>query len=338
MLNISETVRGHTIQLKKLSQLRHSCEIPQTMLFSGISGIGKKLISNLFLKSLICQSVDLTPCNSCRLCTLVDSGTYPDFITITTNEKGKIPIGNEEKKETGSIRWLIDRLSKKAMTGIYAALIDDIDKASEEAQNALLKTIEEPSENTHIILISSNKSRILPTILSRCFEIKFYPLKISDIKAIIKDKEISESNADFIAAISGGSLEFAQLLKNEKILTEIFTLCKDITAFSLGKDIFNNSMKTIKSLMPFDTMLDIIINIYRANLLLLYNTEDNIFDTKKDAGPLQNQFYKDIYINDSTKISSIIKILLAIKKGQRHNLNIAYALKGMLYQYLNKTL
>lgn len=338
MLNINDNIRGHSSQIKKLSLLRQSHEIPQTMLFSGISGIGKKIISNIFLKSLICNTDESSPCNSCRKCMLIDSGTYPDFITISPNEKGKIPIGSEEKKEIGSIRWLIDRLSKKAVTGTYAALIDGIDKASEEAQNALLKTIEEPSENTYIILISSNRSKILRTILSRCIEIKFYPLHESDIKSVIQDKQVSENDTGFIAAISGGSLEIAQLLTNDKIVSEIMALCKDITTFAMGKDLFNNSFKTLKSIVNVDTVLDIIINIYRINLLMIYNTDNSIMDKSNNADSLQNQFFKNIFINESKKISSIIKILLAMKKGQNHNLNIAYALKGMLYQHLNKSI
>lgn len=325
MLNVSGIV-GHHTQINRLSQLIDKGAIPQTLLFSGISGIGKCKIAKVFLTSLFCKNED-SPCSNCSPCNQILAGTFPDFIEIHPNERGIIPIGSEAKREYGSIRWLIDRLSKKSITDTYVALIDGVDRISVEGQNALLKTIEEPSENKYILLISSNRSKILPTILSRCFDLKFYPLDENSIGTLLIEKGLSEPEAAFTAKLSGGSPEIAYALMNKELMDKILTLCTEISLFLKGKESLDINLTEIQKIIDIDRFIDISLNIYRLIMLMAC---DAVY--QKDLPHYQRDTLLDtIYLDDIPKLQAIIKIFLALKRGRSYNLNIKNSMKGMLY-------
>ncbi len=329
MLNISG-IKGHQTQIERLTRLIEKGRIPQTLLFSGISGIGKRTIAKAFLTSLFCKN-EPAPCNTCTFCQQIIAGTYPDFIEVQPNERGTIPIGSEGKKEYGTIRWLIDRLSKKSITGKYATLIDGVDRISIEGQNAILKTIEEPSENKHILLISSNRSKILSTILSRCFELKFYPLDENSMGQLLADKSVSKPEADFLAKVSGGSVEIAYLLTDNVLLEKILKTCEEISLFSKGKGLLDINLTEIQKIIDIDRFIDICLNIYRLNMLAACDP-----DCYWTPPPQYEILLNNIYLDDLTGIISIIKIFLALKRGRSYNLNIKNAIKGMLYSFQSR--
>jgi DNA polymerase-3 subunit delta' len=330
MLNVSGII-GHRTQIKRLSQLIEKGAIPQTLLFSGISGTGKCKIAKAFLTSLFCKNEN-PPCTNCSLCKQILAGTFPDFIEMHPNERGIIPIGSEEKKEYGTIRWLIDRLSKKSITDKYVALIDGVDRISVEGQNALLKTIEEPSENKYILLISSNRSSILPTILSRCFDLKFYPLDEKSIATLLIDKGLSKPEAIFASKISGGSVEIAYALTNNEIMEKILTICAEISLFLKGKGSLDINLTEIQKIIDIDRFIDISLNIYRLNMLMACGSVN-----QRDFPPHRyDTFLSNIYLDDMPKLLSIIKIFLALKRGRSYNLNIKNSIKGMLYSLKNR--
>jgi hypothetical protein len=322
----AEGIKGHQRQIKNLEFLLTSNKIPQAILFTGSAGIGKKLLAKRFLNALFCKNTN-PPCFTCPICKQIDHETFPDLIELSPNEKGNIPIGDEENSERGSVRWLINRLTAKSISGRTGVLIDGVDRITEEGQNALLKTIEEPSSGTCFILISSNRNNILPTILSRCTEIRFFPLSDSDIKDIMsKNNLFNPSGAvagidpDTIAAISGGSVKIAEIIADADNFNKIIEICKAISSYSNNDNIFDADITVIQNKIKSELFLDIIINIFRQNLLAVIRQKQNI-------SPL----LKDIFIADKQKITDIIKILIILKRSGSNNLNIKYALKGLLY-------
>jgi hypothetical protein len=317
----AEGITGHKKQINNLQYLINKKSIPHTILFSGPSGIGKKIIARRFINALICKNEN-PPCLSCPVCNQIKQGTFPDFIEITQNEKGIIPIGNEEKREPGSVRWLIDRLTKKSIFGKTGIIIDGVDRITEEGQNALLKTTEEPSLDAHFILISANKAKILPTILSRCSEMRFYPLSNDDIKQLPIMKNLPETDSELITKIAAGSIETALILSEGDTLDEILCICGKISSYSKSKAIFDADLLPLQKKIGHNILMDIIINIYRQNLLMNIKNENNI-----------NPELGDIFIDDTRFLSYLIKIFLALKKGESQNINLRHALKGMLYAF-----
>jgi DNA polymerase III subunit delta' len=317
-----EGIKGHQRQIRNLEFLLKSNKIPQVILFTGASGIGKKLVAKRFLNSFFCGNPN-PPCLSCPVCRQIAHDTSPDFIGIYPNEKGVIPIGGEDVRETGSVRWLIDRLSAKSISGRKAILIDGIDRITEEGQNALLKTIEEPSQGTCFILITSNRNNLLPTILSRCTEIRFFPLSDSDVKEIMLKNNFSDfvnNDIELRIKISGGSIEIAEILEDHDIFKSIIEVCRAISLFYNEKEIFEVDFSVIQNKIKIELFLDIIINIFRQNLLMVIKNEKNIY-------PELNA----VFLDDEKKILDLLKVLISLKKSEAYHLNIKYSFKGLLY-------
>jgi DNA polymerase III delta prime subunit len=310
-------IYGHTKQRAYLTKLLTSHRIPQTMLFTGMRGIGKKILARNFFSSVFCEQ-GREPCGTCKACLQIAHQTFPDFIEIEPNEKGSIPIGNE--KEPGTIRWLIKRLQQQPVTGKYTVIINNIETISEAGQNALLKTIEEPGQNSYIILTATARALILPTILSRCTEIKLQPLTTEHIMKIIAADEVVDNRLSFIALISGGSAEIALSLKNEEILNEFLVLCKTISQNLLHNRPFAYNIQELqKKIMP-SNCIDILINIY-AEMLRIIARKSNDY----------NALFDTFFIDDRELLGALIRILLVIKRVELHNVNLNNTLKGLLY-------
>ena len=143
-------------------------------MFIGSNGIGKKMIAKQFAKMVLCENSGadsgFEECDNCKSCIEFNSGNNPDFICIEPDGKN-IKIEQIREMQTKVVEKPVN--SKKK---IY--IIDDADLMTKEAQNCLLKTLEEPPEYIVIILIVSNESKILTTIKSRCMKLFFE--KIND--------------------------------------------------------------------------------------------------------------------------------------------------------------
>ena len=160
----NERIKEQLVNSIKLNKTSHS------YMFIGTEGIGKKMIAKEFAKMLLCTNENKTSeqsqyCNKCKSCIEFDSNNNPDFEIIS-------PDGNSLKIE--QIRNMQAKVSEKPIVSekkVY--IIDDSDKMTQEAQNCLLKTLEEPPEFVTIILIGSNESAYLTTIKSRCMILHF---------------------------------------------------------------------------------------------------------------------------------------------------------------------
>ena len=307
-------IRGHENQLKYLSHLKRGGMIPHALLFTGQNGIGKRLIAERFAASVFCCAED-SPCFRCAACMQMKAGSYPDYILLERDEKGKIPVGNSDRREPGSVRWMIERLTRSSVNGKYFAVVDGVETISEAGQNALLKTVEEPGDDSHIILIAESKSGILPTIVSRCIEIGFNPLPVYHIEAIIGDKLAANPNSGIIASVCGGSVEAALRLNDEKIFDSLLAICRDISAVVKGAG-GGSRFQELMAGGDNSFLLTVLINIYS-------------FMLREDIEGGGSSLPADIIIGAS-EAEKVVKILLAIKKGLKNNLNIRNFLKGML--------
>ncbi|MBN2079090.1 MAG: hypothetical protein JW838_08985 [Spirochaetes bacterium] len=310
---------GHARQLKLLDLLLASGKIPQTMLFSGMPGIGKRLVARRFLAALFCSAVD-PPCHSCPSCLQAAGGTHPDIIEMGPDEKGAIPIGEADGSEPGSVRWLIDRLSKKSISGTYGVIIDGAESMSRPGQNALLKTIEEPQAGAHIILVTAGRSLILPTIFSRSMYIPFSPLSPGEIIEFLSTRGAAESgDPALVAELSGGSIEAALHLGGDDTLAGIAGICGEIASHLTSGESIELDIAPLQKKFGTDLLLSILVNIYRTLLISAI------------TGTQPHPFLASLGIDDRERTVKIIKILLALRKGLANNLNIRNALKGMIY-------
>lgn len=207
-------------------------------LFVGIEGIGKKEIAKEFAKMLLCIN-DNKYCNTCKSCIEFDSNNNPDFLYIE-------PDGNSVKIE--QIRYIQRKIQEKPIISdkkVY--IINDADKMTTEAQNCLLKTLEEPPEYSTIILIGSNENMFLSTIKSRCMIIHFSKIEDEKIRKYLEEKyELKDISTNMLEMFQG-SIGKAILLKDKKEQYEkIELIIKSLTQKSII-DILNMSEILYKS-------------------------------------------------------------------------------------------
>lgn len=196
-------IKNELINAVKTNKYSHS------YLFVGISGIGKKLIAREFAKMILCNE-DECYCGKCKSCLEFDSGNNPDFTEI-------VPDGNTIKIE--QIRQLQKRIVEAPIIcdkKVY--IIDDADLMTIDAQNCLLKTLEEPPEFACIILIGSNETNFLSTIKSRCTILKFENILNQDIEKYLKEKYQLPQIPESIIEASLGSIGKAETLKDKQEL------------------------------------------------------------------------------------------------------------------------
>lgn len=152
-------------------------KVPTSFLFTGERGIGKMMTAVDFAKALNCeQQEDGAPCDRCASCNKIEQGTHPD-LRVTEPDGGVIKV--EQVRELEEFLTLTPYEGKKKIV-----IIDDADRMNTYAANAFLKTLEEPPEDSIIILISSREEMLPDTIRSRCLKLKFSPLSEEELKAL----------------------------------------------------------------------------------------------------------------------------------------------------------
>ena len=310
-----EKIKGHQNQLKYLSRLKKSGSIPHALLFTGQQGIGKRLIADIFAASVFCKETE-APCGKCHSCMQIKAGSYPDFLVLERDDKGKIPVGASDRSQQGSVRWMIDRLTRSSINGRYVVIVDGVETISESGQNALLKTVEEPGSDSHIILIAESKSGILPTIVSRCIEINFNPLPVSDINDIVDERFPEGENSSLISSICGGSADVALRLYDDKIFDGIIAAAKEIKGILRGRGTAGKAFDFSGTAEPA-FVITVLVNLY-SFMVRSHITGEVVM-------------YPDDITLDAYEAEKAVKILLAIKKGLKNNLNVNSILKGMLY-------
>lgn len=214
-------LRGHTDQIEMLRRSISRGRLAHAYLFAGPAGIGKSRFAQILAQSLLCErhaDYELLACDECSSCKQINAGSHPDLFIIGCPEgKNEIPVdlykGSKDKHNEG----LIHDLSLRPMAGNRrVAILDDSNKMNDEGANAMLKTIEEPPDNSLIILIADNLEAVLPTIRSRCQLIRFSPLPTSDVQDLLLEHELATDPAEAAnaAAMSDGSLQTASQLLN----------------------------------------------------------------------------------------------------------------------------
>lgn len=182
-MSLRETVIGHKTQKMILQRSLKRVRLSSTYLFSGESGTGKALLAREFVKVLFCESPVETEdgpdsCDRCPQCLKVDHGNHPDLLSLA-------PEGQQIK--IGQIRDAQEYISLRPMEATRRVLIvNEAELMNEAAQNAFLKTLEEPPYTAMIILVTTSPDKLLPTVRSRCFHLRFGLLNTAETEKVLK--------------------------------------------------------------------------------------------------------------------------------------------------------
>lgn len=217
-----ESLLGHSEQRELFRRSAARQRLSHAYMLSGPAGIGKRLFAQLLAQSVFCREhgfAELNCCGECRACRGFSAGTWPDFLQVGVPAgKNVIPIskmvGEEGRRGKEGLCYELS-MSPQA-SDRRVAIIDDAQKMSPESANALLKTLEEPPARSLILLICDHPDNLLPTIRSRCQNVRFFPLTEVDLKELLIKNEMAESEeeAAAVAGLAEGSLETAGQLLN----------------------------------------------------------------------------------------------------------------------------
>ena len=268
MFSFSEIV-GHE-QIKEHLQIAIRDRKPfHAYIFQGDVGVGKETVARTFAAGLQCQGPSEKPCRDCVSCHQIESGNQPDVIWVT---RDRASLGVEEIREQ-----LCNTMDIKPFSSPYKIyIVSEAEKMTEAAQNALLKTIEEPPEYGVVILLTSNISALLPTIQSRCLTLEFRPLSTATVENFLTSQcEVPDYLAKASAAFAQGNLGKAmRYAKSEDFIEK--------------KDQILNLLRRVKD-MPLYDMLDVIKD--------LGTRKDEI----RDYIDLMELWYRDVLLFKATK-------------------------------------
>lgn len=206
-MNFKDVI-GNTEVKNYLIKSINQNNILHSYLFLGTNGIGKLIIAKEFAKKILCLKDTKEETCTCKSCTCFDGKNHPDFYII--NEEG-------DSIKVDTIRELTEKvIEKPIISNRKVYIINDCDKMTKEAQNCLLKTLEEPPEFVTIILISSNENLILNTIKSRCMSVKFKNIEDKELLKYAKEVIGYEEVSNNLLKTFDGSIGKAIKLKASK--------------------------------------------------------------------------------------------------------------------------
>ena len=196
---------GHRAAIAAVRALLGS-GFPHAVVLTGPAGVGKSTLAVDIAAALLCSAEEpaARPCGACRPCRMVEHGNHPDLHRLApSGAGGGISIGGRGER---GVRDLISDLALLPVeVGARLAIIEAAHRMSEDAQSALLKTLEEPPVGTTILLCADDEERLLPTIRSRCVRIRLGPLGIRDVEAVLAARGVADApTASRLARITDG--------------------------------------------------------------------------------------------------------------------------------------
>lgn len=192
---------GHQRQLQTLRVSLENGRLHHAYLFFGPEGVGKRTIAEALAKSLHCRERRFDFCDRCLNCVSIRDRNHPD-VHVVEPQEGKKEISIRQ------IRELAERMFLRSFSGrTKITLIDPAELMNYHAQNALLKTLEEPPENSTLVLITRNSGALLPTLLSRCLRISFGLLPIIEVGHFLAQRRgLPAAQSQLLAALTMGSI------------------------------------------------------------------------------------------------------------------------------------
>lgn len=301
-------IGNETIKKSVLNSI-NSKRIPHALIIEGESGSGKTVLSKFIAKAVLCQSEN-APCLSCKNCHLAEVGSHPDLFTVAPAEKKK----NITVDQVRELR--LQSFKKPQMSESMVFIIDKAETLNQQAQNTLLKILEEPPGSTVFIFLTENLSALLNTVVSRCVVYSISPTNINDAATYLQtqkgiDKETALSASESCHGNIGRALNLLDNTTQDVIKAD-------------AKEYFNAVLKsdTYKMLaITADYEKDRVGTeafISELRLLLMNELKSNINDNLK-----------------TNKLLKLIDITDSLKEPLKTNINLSLLFTSAAYRYSN---
>ncbi|MDE6386907.1 MAG: DNA polymerase III subunit delta [Lachnospiraceae bacterium] len=299
-------------------------KISHAYIINGERSSGKEFIARIFAMALQCEKGEVEPCNECHSCKQARSNNQPDIIYISHEKPNTIGVEDIRTQINGDI----DIKPYSSPRKIY--IMNEGEKMTVQAQNALLKTLEEPPEYAVILILTTNVDELLPTILSRCVVLNMKPVTDAQVKKyLMEELGVPDYKANICVAFARGNIGKAKLLASseefEKVKDEAITLAKYINDMEI-----NEIVKAIKKISEYkfdvNDYLDILSVWYRDVLLFKATKDVNSLIFKEEIQQIMKVSDRSTYAG----IETIVNALQQAKRRLEANVNFDLTMELLL--------
>lgn len=319
-----QDIIGHNQIVEHLKNAIRMEKISHAYILNGESNAGKMMLAEAFAMALQCEGSGDEPCMNCRSCHQAAEHNQPDIIYVTHDKPNVISVDDIRHQLNNDI--VIKPYSSKYK--IY--IVDEAEKMNTQAQNALLKTIEEPPAYGVILLLTTNADSFLPTILSRCITLNLKSVKEDLIKSFLMKKyQIPDYKADVCAAFAQGNVGKAIQLAASDEFNElkhaVLSLVKRLEDMDLYE--LNGAIKEINEFKPRISEYFDLLTLWFRDVLYMKATnnvnnlifKDEVYDIKKQAAKrsysgieniLQALEQSRVRLNANVNFDLVIELLL----------------------------
>ena len=332
MLDFSHII-GHEQIIKHLKNAIGLGKVSHAYIFSGEDGAGKNMLANAFAMSLQCEELgqaskpqedQINACGTCKSCNQATSDNHPDIIRVT-HVKASIGIDDIRIQVNNDIQI------KPYSSPYKIYIIDEAEKLTEQAQNALLKTIEEPPRYAVVILLTNNSNALLQTILSRCVTLKLNAVDKEPIKKILMSKyQVPDYQAELSTVFAQGNvgkaIQYASSDDFAVLKEDVLHLLKHIDEMELY-EIIDSLKKISEQKGRIYDYLDLIMLWYRDVLMFKVTMDPNQLIYKSECANITKQANIRSY-------EGLERIIAAIEKAKvrlNSNVNFDIVIELMLF-------
>lgn len=323
-MNGFQDVVGHKDIIQYMQTAVQQNKISHAYILNGQRGSGKKLLAGLFAMALQCESGQSGPCGKCRSCIQARGGNQPDIITIQHEKPTSISVEDIRGQLNGDI------MIKPYSSPYKIYIIPEADLMTVQAQNALLKTLEEPPKYAVIFLLTENADSLLATIRSRCVMLKLRNIKDKLVKKYLMEQlQVPDYQADLCAAFAQGNIGRAAMLAKSEHFNEIME-----DAIQLMKYIHEMDLQEIVSAIKQINKYKLEVTDY-LDIMTIWYRDILVYKATKDVDSLvmsdQLKFIKEKAARSSYEgIEAILKAIETAKERLRANVNFDLVMELML--------
>lgn len=301
-------------------------KVSHAYIINGEKSSGKEFIAKIFAMALQCEADGVEPCNECRSCKQTLSKNQPDIIYVTHEKPNTVSVDDIRAQVNNDVG--IKPYSSKYK--IY--IINEAEKMTQQAQNAILKTLEEPPAYAVIILLVSNINTLLPTILSRCVTLNMKPVRDELVKKfLMEEMRVPDYKADVCVAFARGNVGKAKLLaaseEFENIKAEAISLLKYIKEMEM-QEIIAAIKKINEYKLEIQDYFDIIAIWYRDVLLFKATNDANALIFREEIQTIRRAAGRSSYEG----IERVINALSTAKKRLDANVNFDLVMELLLLE------
>ena len=296
-------------------------KISHAYLIDGEDGSGKMTLAKAFARALLCTAAGhVDACGHCQSCLQFDGGNHPDVIYVSHEKPALISVAEVREQ-------IVETVEIKPYESAYKIyIVDEADKMNEQAQNALLKTLEEPPEYIVMMLLTDNLSRILPTIRSRSAGISMKPVSVPDIETYLETrKQIPEDTARLAAQFSQGNVGRAIRFASSDTFTQrregIIQILRTLQEMTMQEQLY--SVKELSEQKTDITdCLDFMILWYRDVLMFKVTRDANQLLYKDQLKYISRQASQISYEGAENCLAAIEKAKVRLKANVNFDLTM----------------